>query len=93
MTRPLHLLIAVAFTMATMVMSGCQSSYGHVVEPPLTSYSPAMFGEASPDEAHIPSAFTSPELCTVWAAAGVGERHSDPLAGGRFAIFDHSWQC
>ena len=57
MIRPLHLLIAVACTMAAMVMSGCQSPYGHVVEPPSSRYSPAMFGEVAPDKAYISSAF------------------------------------
>ena len=57
MIKPLHLLIAVAFTMAAMVMSGCQSPYGHVVEPPSSRYSPAMFGEAATEQAYTPSAF------------------------------------
>ena len=57
MMKPICLLAAIGLTVAAMAITGCQSRYGQVVEPPSSRYSPVMFGEGSPEKAHTAPAF------------------------------------
>lgn len=53
----LQLPFATVFAIAAIATVGCGVSYGDVENPPASSYSPAMFGDASPDQAYTPATF------------------------------------